>query len=133
MEDFVKMGLKQVWFCGVHTDVGGGYETEELSNIPLNWMLHEAKSKGLIIYEDSFAYKHLSQCELNKIDGFMHNEQLGLIGKLFRRQVRSWDLKINGELCIHESVTKRTKSNMNVSDPIYKSWIHDFSDKTIVP
>jgi uncharacterized protein (DUF2235 family) len=43
--------LKQVWFPGVHCDVGGGYAENEsgLSKIPLEWMLREAESSGLLI------------------------------------------------------------------------------------
>lgn len=41
--------VKQVWFPGVHCDVGGGYvETEAgLSKIALKWLLEEAESQGL--------------------------------------------------------------------------------------
>jgi hypothetical protein len=41
--------LKQVWFAGVHSDVGGGYSESEsaLSKVPLNWMMQEAKVSGL--------------------------------------------------------------------------------------
>jgi uncharacterized protein (DUF2235 family) len=40
---------KQVWFAGVHCDVGGGYPeaTSGLSKIALAWMLGEAKAAGL--------------------------------------------------------------------------------------
>jgi hypothetical protein len=43
--------MKQVWFAGVHSDVGGGYLESEssLSKIPLNWMVQEAKVNGLRI------------------------------------------------------------------------------------
>jgi uncharacterized protein (DUF2235 family) len=43
--------LRQVWFPGVHCDVGGGYpETESgLSKIALEWMLNEAIAAGLIV------------------------------------------------------------------------------------
>ena len=43
--------LKQVWFAGVHCDVGGGYPEAEsgLSKIALKWMLTEAIAAGLII------------------------------------------------------------------------------------
>jgi uncharacterized protein (DUF2235 family) len=43
--------LMQVWFAGVHCDVGGGYSEEEsaLSKIPLDWMMQEAKASGLQI------------------------------------------------------------------------------------
>jgi uncharacterized protein (DUF2235 family) len=42
--------MKQVWFPGVHCDVGGGYAEEEsgLSKITLKWMLEEAISVGLL-------------------------------------------------------------------------------------
>lgn len=124
--------LKQVWFCGVHTDVGGGYEIEDLSNISLNWMLNEARDKGLIIYEASPAYQSFLKSNHQNVEGHMHNEQLGFIGKLFKRQGRYWDLKTHGELCIHATVTKRTKNNMNSKVPNYKPWIHNFTEKTII-
>jgi len=43
--------LKQVWFAGVHSDVGGGYAPTRkgtlLSDIPLAWMADEADGFGL--------------------------------------------------------------------------------------
>jgi uncharacterized protein (DUF2235 family) len=43
--------IKQVWFAGVHADIGGGYpETESgLSKYPLGWMIEEARAAGLHI------------------------------------------------------------------------------------
>jgi uncharacterized protein (DUF2235 family) len=43
--------LKQVWFPGVHSDVGGGYPEPEsgLSKIALQWMLAEAIEAGLLV------------------------------------------------------------------------------------
>jgi len=43
--------LKQVWFAGVHSDVGGSYPEKEsgLSKIALRWMLCEAGSAGLML------------------------------------------------------------------------------------
>jgi uncharacterized protein (DUF2235 family) len=42
---------KQVWFPGVHCDVGGGYPEEKsgLSKIALEWMLREAIAAGLLV------------------------------------------------------------------------------------
>ena len=34
-----KTNLKQVWFPGVHSNVGGGYDDAELANITLAWMV----------------------------------------------------------------------------------------------
>jgi uncharacterized protein (DUF2235 family) len=39
--------LLQVWFAGVHADVGGGYPDDGLAHVPLNWMIGEAAKKGL--------------------------------------------------------------------------------------
>jgi uncharacterized protein (DUF2235 family) len=43
--------LKQVWFPGVHCDVGGGYPEVEsgLSKHALKWMLDEATAAGLLV------------------------------------------------------------------------------------
>jgi uncharacterized protein (DUF2235 family) len=40
---------KQVWFAGVHADIGGGYPEKEgaLSKYPLLWMIEEAMGSGL--------------------------------------------------------------------------------------
>jgi uncharacterized protein (DUF2235 family) len=43
--------LKQVWFAGVHSDVGGSYPEAEsgLSKLALRWMLCEAGKAGLLL------------------------------------------------------------------------------------
>jgi uncharacterized protein (DUF2235 family) len=48
---FAGQDIKQVWFTGVHSDVGGGYLTAEsgLSQITLQWMLCEAVALGLLV------------------------------------------------------------------------------------
>ena len=46
-----RASLKQVWFAGVHSDIGGGYPYREsgLSNISLKWILAEAQKAGLSV------------------------------------------------------------------------------------
>ncbi|MDT3683702.1 MAG: DUF2235 domain-containing protein [Pseudorhodoplanes sp.] len=43
--------IKQVWFAGVHADIGGGYLEAEsgLSKFPLLWMIGEAVAQGLAV------------------------------------------------------------------------------------
>ena len=45
--------VKEVWFAGVHSDVGGGYHEKEsgLSKLALHWMISEAVEQGLQIDE----------------------------------------------------------------------------------
>jgi uncharacterized protein (DUF2235 family) len=44
--------LEQVWFAGVHCEVGGGYRDPELSEIPLLWMADKARERGLAFKDD---------------------------------------------------------------------------------
>jgi hypothetical protein len=38
---------QEVWFRGVHSDVGGGNDNHALNDITLRWMLHKAMASGL--------------------------------------------------------------------------------------
>lgn len=43
--------LRQVWFAGAHSDVGGGYPESELSNIALQWMVDQLKQEKLLAFD----------------------------------------------------------------------------------
>ena len=47
-------GIEQVWFPGVHSDVGGGYPESGLSDVTLAWMLEKVKPHGIIFEEGTF-------------------------------------------------------------------------------
>ncbi|MBD0862515.1 DUF2235 domain-containing protein [Gordonia sp. zg691] len=46
--------VKQVWFEGVHSDIGGGLDTAEPSELTLAWMVREATDAGLEFAYDRF-------------------------------------------------------------------------------
>lgn len=46
-EDAPNQTLHQVWFAGVHTNVGGGYSDSGLSDLAFLWMQHNAAKCGL--------------------------------------------------------------------------------------
>jgi hypothetical protein len=50
--------IKQVWFRGVHSDIGGSYPEHEsgLSKVALEWMLIEAREAGLRIHPEKVKY-----------------------------------------------------------------------------
>jgi len=55
--------VKNVWFPGVHSDVGGGYPTDEsgLAMVAFEWMVREAKTAKLLV--DTPAYDHeMTRC-----------------------------------------------------------------------
>lgn len=41
--------LSQVWFTGMHSDVGGGYAQDGLSYVTLDWMMDRATIYGLLL------------------------------------------------------------------------------------
>jgi uncharacterized protein (DUF2235 family) len=127
-DDKQKDRMKQVWFCGVHSDVGGGYNEDDLSNIALKWMIQEAKAKGLIMYDKSQKYKNLLSANPD-INGTMHNEQKGFPGKYFSRKCRTWNITTHGNPVIHESVFRRIKNNENSETPKYSPWIFNYIEK----
>lgn len=45
----VSVKIEQVWFAGAHEDVGGGYITRTLADIPLVWMAQKAEAEGLVL------------------------------------------------------------------------------------
>ncbi|MES1929198.1 hypothetical protein SADO_08077 [Salinisphaera dokdonensis CL-ES53] len=45
--------VRQVWFAGVHSDVGGGYAERGLADLSLRWMLERAQAAGLALKLDA--------------------------------------------------------------------------------
>lgn len=114
--------IKQVWFCGMHTDVGGGYPEQELSDIPLVWLTQQAVNHGLLIYP-----KHKVTIEENA-DGCMHDSRGTWLTKCYRRKIRNWSKERDDKPLVHQSVLERKKNRDNEYDPPYRPWIidHDY-------
>jgi uncharacterized protein (DUF2235 family) len=53
-EDAQRQRLEQVWFAGVHCDVGGGYPDAALADIALVWIADRARSCALGLRPDAF-------------------------------------------------------------------------------
>ena len=64
--------MQQVWFPGVHSDVGGGYADDRLSNITLKWMIDKAKGCGLL-FDDSAVAQCLGAAPFDPL-GPAHDE-----------------------------------------------------------
>lgn len=65
----------QMWFPGVHADVGGGYKETELSDLTLRWMIDRAMGCGA-----SFRPEMVDQIR-GHYHGVLHDSRLGM----FRR------------------------------------------------
>ena len=110
--------LKQVWFAGVHTDVGGGYQEPQLSDLALVWMTQHAVERGLRIYREA-------RIDIDEDpDGFLHDSRGKGFRKLFRKQVRFWDPQRTDKPVVHASVLERKKDKKN-QPGAYAPWILD--------
>ena len=75
--------LQQVWFTGMHADVGGGYPDESLSYVSLLWMMEEAERadlRTLTVIKDRFV-------ALASSFGPIHDSRAG-VGAYYRYQPR---------------------------------------------
>ena len=128
--------IKQVWFAGVHADVGGGYPEAESGQAFLSfvWMVEEVKKSGLQF--DQTTIDNL--CELQ--DGLtskdtlpiLHNSLTGwwkLIEYLPRRkQNKKWELprgeprKIPSKNLIHASVIERMEADQSYKPTLPKRY-----------
>ncbi len=120
--------LLQVWFAGVHCDVGGGYAEKEsgLAKIALEWMLEEAKAKGLLVNDarqaEVLGLSPGSTYTKPDPDGCQHESLTGAwkIAEWIRKPHYDWKTKtttmqrnhgkrrtIPPGSCIHESVFQR--------------------------
>jgi uncharacterized protein (DUF2235 family) len=108
--------ISQVWFAGVHSDVGGGYPDDGLAYVSLNWMLQEAEKYGLR-FCDNMRTQYLALSDENAP---MHDSRHGVAG-YYRYNPRRIDklahhahsTKTAVEIArvkIHESVLKRIQT-----------------------
>ncbi|MEU4085455.1 DUF2235 domain-containing protein [Streptomyces aureus] len=96
--------LRQVWFAGVHCDVGGGYRATGLSDIPLLWMVDQARRFGLRFDPDLLAEAGPGATTTKGIDflvrpdssGKLHNSRTALF-RLSRPLHRPLGTAVNGE------------------------------------
>lgn len=121
--------MEQMWFCGVHTDVGGGYPETGLSDIALHWLLDHAISHGLLLYKDKYGKIDDIITFKGNPDGPIHDPFDGWWQSLvFKRKNRSWPAKDangvdRGDPNLHPSVKQRTHGPDNDPDGPYDPWI----------
>ncbi len=53
-QQLVDQTIEQVWFAGVHSNVGGGYPKDSLSLVPLDWMMGKANKHDLRFLPDKW-------------------------------------------------------------------------------
>jgi len=105
------LDLQQVWFAGVHTDLGGGYAPDKqgrlASDHPLEWMVGEADAAGLGFEP------HLAATLNASPEAPIHRSRRHIYR--LRRPLRRTLTDADADLGIHASVKARFEA-----DPTYR-------------
>ncbi|MEL6615258.1 MAG: DUF2235 domain-containing protein [Bacteroidota bacterium] len=114
--------ILQVWFAGVHSDIGGGYEANDVSRMPLEWILVGAARAGLRLKRnEALAATNVSRPFTE--NAFPIHDSMGRVWPLaefvkrytWNRDRNNWDRSANHgrprrvppETAIHQSVLDR--------------------------
>jgi uncharacterized protein (DUF2235 family) len=134
--------ITQVWFSGVHSNVGGGYPDDSLAYIPFVWMLGEARRCGLkfksdyandpinaeVMRADPDTFK--SAVSKRDKDGRLYDPRRGfggyyrygprkLVPEFYPEAKKEEDDEVTvGRAKIHESVFKRIANHAHAYAPI---------------
>jgi hypothetical protein len=103
--------VEQVWFAGVHSDVGGGYPDCSPSDAALLWMMDKAESCGLALKPE--ARKGLNP----KCDAALHDSMstfyraMGVFERRIREERRAGDgTPVHTFEDVHDTVFERRRS-----------------------
>jgi uncharacterized protein (DUF2235 family) len=121
--------ITQIWFAGVHANVGGGYPDDSLAQIPLYWIMEEARACGLTFKPANPEAVAETKAAQDK-DGRLYDSRSGsasyyrygprrlarLCNEIFSRTMND---KVTVAIPkIHESVLRRIQNQAHVYAPI---------------
>jgi len=111
--------IREVWFVGVHSDVGGGYPDGNLSYVPLIWMIDELEEMDEAVY---FRQEQVKYWRERKTPYAPRHDSRSTLGVLYRYAPRNALMtETNGELIgpvIHHTVVERMAFGYDVYAPI---------------
>lgn len=109
-----KPNVKELWFRGVHSDIGGGNSNIKLNSISLHWMMRQAQAVGV-----PFSSEQLQQVENlqdPKASTHKNSDKFDHIDREFYEGDR-----------LHSSAARRLKIGESKSVPVDSKLIFDFS------
>ena len=124
--------ISQVWFSGMHSNVGGGYPDDSLAHIPQYWIMNEARLCGLRFKSAPYADPDsmINTKAGRDKDGRLYDSRSGL-GSYYRYGPRNLAELCNDKFSnkpgdsvlirapkIHESVFKRIENNAHPCAPL---------------
>jgi len=95
--------LEQVWFAGVHSNVGGSYSPDGLANEALHWMVEKAEELGLEF--DNAYLAHYRPCFNSTL-----NDSMTLMYRIMGPTTREIAPRPDSNYTIHQSAVDRMNS-----------------------
>ena len=111
--------VDQVWFCGAHSDIGGGYAECRLSDIALDWMIQKAQQAGLGFDNDVVQAHPLQPDPLGKL----HNSKTS-----FYRLTPGIDRKLGQTQSLHPSVLARWDADAKYRPKELRRYLQQIGD-----
>jgi len=105
--------VRQLWFTGMHSDVGGGTRARGLSDIALGWLVEHGENHGLRLYRP---------LELRPDPTAAMTDSRAGPGRFYRRKIRFWDRSRPDRPVLHPSVIERVQHFESTATP-YEPWI----------
>jgi uncharacterized protein (DUF2235 family) len=124
--------ISQIWFSGVHANVGGGYPDDALAYIPLYWLMQEARDRGLVFKTDppSDPDAFRTAASARDKDGRQYDSRAGIAGYYRygpRKLKELCHMRLSGRKAdtveiqlpkVHETVFMRLRSDSGPYAPI---------------
>jgi len=95
--------LKQCWFPGVHSNIGGGFDDQEIADMTLAWMMQQLLP--FLEFDDNYLDNIIRNCD-------MHSEGQWATGKIYDDTWTQWLLNWGGK-------TRK----LGVDDSTEETWI----------
>ena len=100
--------VEQVWFAGVHSNVGGGYPKQGMSLVTLDWMMQKAQERDLRILSDD----RKNYWEHGSADDKLYDSRAGL-GVFYR-----WKPRDMQKLCEQQKAAMPPAIHLSVLERI---------------
>ena len=103
LSDAEKVEVEQVWFAGMHSNIGGGYKRAGLSNVAFDWMLENING---LTFKDGVLESAKADANVN---GRMYDSRHGFASyyRYHPREISKLCEEAGTEVKIHESVIDR--------------------------
>jgi len=95
--------VEQVWFAGVHSDVGGGFQDSRLADLTFKWMKEKAEACGLEL-DPAYVERAIKPAYAGKLHRSKTTFLLKMIGADYLRPIEQ---NANTAEAIHDSAFER--------------------------